>query len=430
MPEALRVAVKISGLAITDEEGLEDPVAARHRGIIPIDQRKVRHMTPHRPSKRFHNVDDRLFPALKAHSPDYALPSEGVSYSSPLLSRPGATEFQGSTLVDVSGVPWHYGNPLVEQRAVETGSAIIDRSHRRVIAVSGPDARAFLHNLLSQKLDDVDSGFSAGALDLNIQGHVLHHMDLSFDGDTFYLDVPTAQFESLRDFLTAMVFWSQVTVEEADAAVITVLGQSLQQPSAALVERSVQWPGCPRQDFLVPRQRLDAAVTELEKQGGSLAGLMAYTAERVRAREPELAADLDEKTIAHEVPQWIRRNDDVPAFVHLEKGCYRGQETVARVENLGRSPRLLVMLYLDGSAPERPDSGADITLGGRRVGRLGTVVEDCDYGPIALGLIKRSALNNGDLNIGSVAASVEPESIPTDEGPKAGRAAVDRLRGK
>ena len=387
-------------------------------------------MAPHRSPKRLHDVDDRLFSALKAHSPDYALPSKGVSYSSPLLSRPGAAEFQGTTLVDVSGVPWHYGNPLVEQRAVETGSAVIDRSHRRVIAVSGPDARAFLHNLLSQKLDDVDTGFSAGALDLSIQGHVLHHMDLSFDGETFYLDVPAAQFESLRDFLTAMVFWSQVTVKEADVAVISVLGQALDKPSTALVERPVHWPGCPRQDFLVPRDKLDAAVQELEAQGGSLAGLMAFTAERVRAREPELAADLDTKTIAHEVPHWIRRSEEQPAFVHLDKGCYRGQETVARVENLGRSPRLLVLLYLDGSAPEQPESGADITLGGRRVGKLGTVVEDCEYGPIALGLVKRSALDHGDLAIGPVAASIEPDSIPVDEGPKAGRAAVDRLRGK
>lgn len=387
-------------------------------------------MAPHRSPKRLHDVDDRLFSALKAHSPDYALPSEGVSYSSPLLSRPGAAEFQGTTLVDVSGVPWHYGNPLVEQRAVETGSAVIDRSHRRVIAVSGPDARAFLHNLLSQKLDDVDAGFSAGALDLNIQGHVLHHMDLSFDGETFYLDVPAAQFESLRDFLTAMVFWSQVTVEEVDVAVISILGQALDKPSTALVERPVHWPGCPRQDFLVPRDKLDAAVQELEAQGGSLAGLMAFTAERVRAREPELAADLDAKTIAHEVPHWIRRSEDQPAFVHLDKGCYRGQETVARVENLGRSPRLLVLLYLDGSAPEQPKSGADITSGGRRVGRLGTVVEDCEYGPIALGLVKRSALDHGELAIGPVAASIEPDSIPADEGPKAGRTAVDRLRGK
>ena len=387
-------------------------------------------MAPHRSPKRLHDVDDRLFSALKAHSPDYALPSKGVSYSSPLLSRPGAAEFQGTTLVDVSGVPWHYGNPLVEQRAVETGSAVIDRSHRRVIAVSGPDARAFLHNLLSQKLDDVDTGFSAGALDLSIQGHVLHHMDLSFDGETFYLDVPAAQFESLQDFLTAMVFWSQVTVKEADVAVISVLGQALDKPSTALVERPVHWPGCPRQDFLVPRDKLDAAVQELEAQGGSLAGLMAFTAERVRAREPELAADLDTKTIAHEVPHWIRRSEEQPAFVHLDKGCYRGQETVARVENLGRSPRLLVLLYLDGSAPEQPESGADITMGGRRVGKLGTVVEDCEYGPIALGLVKRSALDHGDLAIGPVAASIEPDSIPVDEGPKAGRAAVDRLRGK
>lgn len=387
-------------------------------------------MAPHRPTKRFDNVDDRLFSGQKAHKSDYALPSEDVSYSSPLLSRPGAAELQGTTLVDAAGVPWHYGNPLVEQRAVETGSAIIDRSQRRVISVSGPDAPGFLHNLLSQKLDDVTTGFAAGALDLDVQGHVLHHMDLVFSGQTFYLDVPSQQFDSLKDFLTRMVFWSDVTVEEADLAVITVLGTALPAPSAVVAERTVYWPGCPRQDFLVPRAELEVAAAELESRGGTLAGLMAFTAERVKAREPELAADLDAKAIAHEVPHWIRRSDERPAFVHLEKGCYRGQETVARVENLGRSPRLLVLLYLDGSAPEAPNSGADITLGGRRVGRLGTVVEDCDFGPIALGLVKRSALSQGDLAIGPVAASVEPESIPQDEGPKAGRAAVDRLRGR
>lgn len=353
-----------------------------------------------------------------------------MSYSSPLLSRPGAAEFQGATLVDVSSVPWHYGNPLVEQRAVESSSAIVDRSHRRVIAVSGPDAAGFLNNLLSQKLDNVPAGLSAGALDLDVQGRVLHQMDLTFTGDTFYLDVPGAQFESLLTFLTRMIFWSQVTVEEADIALVTVLGAPLQAPNGAIFQRTVEWPGCPRQDFGVPRTELEAAVAELEAQGGTLAGLMAYTAERVKAREPELAADLDEKAIAHEVPHWIRRSPEHPAFVHLDKGCYRGQETVARVENLGRSPRLLVLLYLDGSAPEAPESGADITLGGRRVGRLGTVVEDCDFGPIALGLVKRSALGQGDLSIGPVAASVEPESIPVDEGPKAGRAAQDRLRGR
>lgn len=352
-----------------------------------------------------------------------------MSYSSPLLQRPGASEIQDTTLIDAVGIAWHYGDPLVEQRAVETGSAIVDRSQRRVIKAEGPEAATFLNNLLSQKLDDAPSDFSAGALDLDMQGHVLHHMDLTRVGEAFYLDVPEAQFSSLLEFLTKMVFWSQVALEEAPLAVITVLGSALPAPASAVVSRDVAWRGPQRTDYLVPREKLEAAVTELESAGGSLVGLMAYTAERVKALEPELAADLDDKAIAHEVPHWISRGD-TPAFVHLNKGCYRGQETVARVENLGRSPRLLVMLYLDGSAPNRPAIGDDVTLGGRRVGRLGTIVDDCDYGPIALALIKRSALTGGTLTIGDVAASVEEDSLPTDEGPKAGRAALEKLRGR
>ncbi|MFW9043663.1 YgfZ/GcvT domain-containing protein [Corynebacterium striatum] len=352
-----------------------------------------------------------------------------MSYSSPLLQRPGASEIQDATLIDAVGIAWHYGDPLVEQRAVETGSAIVDRSQRRVIKVAGPEAATFLNNLLSQKLDDVSSGFHAGALDLDIQGHVLHQIDLSRVEDAFYLDVPAAQFDSLLSFLTKMIFWSQVTVEEAELAVVTVLGEALPAPADAVLSRDVVWRGPHRTDHLIPRSRLGEAVAELEAAGGTLVGLMAFTAERVRALEPELAADLDDKAIAHEVPHWIRRSQG-PAFVHLDKGCYRGQETVARVENLGRSPRLLVMLYLDGSAPNRPAIGDEVTLGGRRVGRLGTIVDDCDYGPIALALIKRSALTGGQLTIGDVAASVEEDSLPTDEGAKAGRAAVEKLRGR
>ena len=157
---------------------------------------------------------------------------------------------------------------------------------------------------------------------------------------------------------------------------------------------------------------------------------MAYTAARVRAVEPELAVDLDERSIPHEVPSFIGRGDLLGA-VHLNKGCYRGQETVARVENLGRSPRLLVMLQLDGSSPELPSPGADVLLGGRTVGRLGTVVHDADYGPIALALVKRSALADPGvvLDVAGTAATVDPDSLPVDEGEHAGRRAVEKLRG-
>lgn len=354
-----------------------------------------------------------------------------MSYVSELLTRPNATEIQEDTLVDATGVAWHYGNPLGEQRAAEDGSAIVDRSHRAVIKVSGPDAPEFLNNLLSQKLDVAPVGFAAGALDLDMQGHILHAAQVVRTEDAFYLDLPQSQAQSLQDFLTKMVFWSDVQVEATDLGIITVLGTELPAPNASVYSRSAQW-----QDFALPRTEVAAAVAELEAAGGRLAGLMAFTAERVKAREPELAADLDNKSIPHEVPQWIGRGDN-PGAVHLEKGCYRGQETVARVENLGRSPRVLVQLHLDGSAPSLPTAGSDITAGGRRVGRLGTVVDDCDFGPIALALVKRSALttplsiavttDKGDTY--AVAAQVDPDSLPADEGPKAGRAAIEKLRG-
>ncbi len=149
--------------------------------------------------------------------------------------------------------------------------------------------------------------------------------------------------------------------------------------------------------------------------------------ERVKALEPE-GPDLDAKTIPHEIPHWIGRDEHLGA-VHLTKGCYRGQETVARVDNLGRSPRVMVLLHLDGSAPVAPAVGAEITSGTRTVGRLGTVIHDCDLGPIALALVKRSALDS-DLTVGDVAVTVDPDSLPVDDGEQRGRAAVNKLRGR
>ncbi|RUP92927.1 CAF17-like 4Fe-4S cluster assembly/insertion protein YgfZ [Corynebacterium pseudodiphtheriticum] len=414
-------------------------------------------------------------------------------YRSVLLNRPNAMAYQEEPPhPDVTGVAWHYGEPLSEQRAITSTGAIVDRSHRRVIRVTGPEAAAFLHNLLSQKLDDVQAGWSGSALDLDTQGRILHTMDIAVTTDTgadasasagdgagsgtgagasdhtgdsadagagtgdgagataapeglaFYLDCEAGKFDSLRDFLQKMIFWSQVTIEEADLAIITVLGgpTDTQLSSQAVYSRTVStatpagtgsaqpttglWEAS-RTDIAVPREQLEAAVEELESTGLQLVGLMAYTAERVKALEAE-SVDLDEKSIPHEIPHWIGRGERVGA-VHLEKGCYRGQETVARVENLGRSPRVLVLLHLDGSAPTMPSPGADIQAKGRRVGKLGTVIDDCDYGPIALGVIKRSALDAGQVNIGDVAASIDADSIPVEEGEKAGRAAINKLRG-
>lgn len=334
------------------------------------------------------------------------LVAEVCAYVSPFMARPGAAPATPNV-----GVAWHYGNPLGEQR----GPFVVDRSHHRVLKVSGPDAAAFLNNLLSQQL--IDAPPSTAALNLDAQGRILHHVGIWLDNDTFFLEGPAAEIATLKPYLLRMVFWSDVEIKEADLALLTVIGE---EPTSGM-KRRVQWGGPERWDVLVPRERLGAAV---DKLGLPLAGLMAFTAERVKAVEPEVTADLDEKAIPHEVPRWIQ------SAVHLDKGCYRGQETVARVHNLGRSPRVLVMVHIDGSAPELPEPGSAITAGGRKVGRLGTVVHDCDYGPIGLALIKRSAVGVPGLAVEDVALQIDPDTIPTDDGERPGRAAQNRLRGR
>lgn len=360
-------------------------------------------------------------------------PRRGQDYRSPLLSLDGAAEAQDDAAQPgTGGVAWHYGAPLVEQRVLERGLGVVDRSNRRVIAVSGPDAPGFLNNLLSQKVDDAPSGFTAGALDLDARGHIQHTMMLTLADGVFYLDTSAAEFDSLLAYLQKMIFWSDVEVREADIAILTLIGTLGTVAGASLPEpvfrRRVDWRGPERLDLGVPRAQLPAAVEALRAAGAQVVGLMAFAAERVKALEPEFGVDLDEKSIPHEIPHWIGRGERLGA-VHLDKGCYRGQETVARVDNLGRSPRVLVMLHLDGSAPGTPKPGAAVTAGTRTVGRVGTVVHDCDYGPIALALVKRSALA-ADLNIDEVSVSIDPDTLPAAESEQRGRAAVDRLKGK
>jgi tRNA-modifying protein YgfZ len=167
---------------------------------------------------------------------------------------------------------------------------------------------------------------------------------------------------------------------------------------------------------------LSALSERLQAAGVRPAGVWAYEAHRVAGLRPRLGVDTDERTIPHEVG-WIG------VAVHLDKGCYRGQETVARVHNLGRPPRMLVLTHLDGSQ-ERPVTGSPVLAQGRAVGRLGTVVDHVDLGPIALALVKRGLPADTALTTGEeVTLSIDPDSMPAPEAFGRGRAAVDRLRG-
>lgn len=340
-----------------------------------------------------------------------------------------------------AGVAWHYGSPLVEQRAMVDSAALVDRSHRRVLRISGPDRLEWLNTLFSQKLDDAVPGFASEALDLDPQGRILHHMGVAVLGDSVLLDVSPLGAESLHRFLTMMIFRSDVTVEHADLAMLSVAGPGSGEVLAAAglpdpgtgavavaddgtVVRGTAWPADGARDVFAARESVTAAWDRMVSAGAKPTGLMAWEAERVAALRPEPGLDVDEKMIPHESPAWIG------SAVHLEKGCYRGQETVSRVHNLGRPPRTLVLLHIDGSDSVSPETGDPVVAGKRTVGRIGTVVDHHEYGPIALALVKRSSQEGVELTAGGVAVAVDPSTVDRDESVRPGRAAVDKLRGR
>ncbi len=293
--------------------------------------------------------------------------------TSPLLDLPGAVAANG---VDAP-VAAHYGSFNGEQRTLEDGNGFVDLSHRGVLRVSGPDRLTFLHSLTTQYFDGLAPGVQTEALVLSPQGHVEHHLRGVDDGEAFLAHTEPGTVEALVTFLDRMRFMMRVQVADVTA------------------DLAVAWRAGGRYDVF-PR-------TELERYAeaaGPACGLWAFEALRIARGEPRLGFDTDHRTIPNEMG-WIG-----PA-VHLEKGCYRGQETVARVHTLGRPPRRLVLLHLDGTENRLPEVGADLTVDGRAVGRVGSSARHHELGPIALGLVKRNVPLDAQLVVDGIPAASE-----------------------
>jgi folate-binding protein YgfZ len=344
-----------------------------------------------------------------------------------------------------AAVPAHRGDFLAEQRAMTRGAAVVDRSDRGVLAVPGADRLTWLHLLLTQHVTDLPEGAGTEALVLDVNGRVLHHAVLAHVDETVWLDTEPGDAPVLLGYLEKMRFWSKVEPRDAsgELAVLTVVGPdtpavlvaagvtvpeeaygSAPLPGGGLVRR-MPWPGPDAADLLVPRPAREEWEARLAAAGAQPAGSMAFEALRVEALAPRLHVDTDDRTIPHEVG-WIG------SAVHLTKGCYRGQETVARVANLGRPPRRLVLLHLDAGDEELPTAGDPVLRDGRPVGRVGTVVLHHELGAVALALVKRSVPVEAELIAGvderAAPARIDPDSVPPEaDAPPPGRAA--QLRG-
>lgn len=311
-------------------------------------------------------------------------------------------------------VPWHYGEPFKEQRNLISGVGQVDLSNRGVVSVTGPDRNSWLNSLTTQDL--LSTYKSTQSLILSPHGHIEHDLHVIDDGETTWLIVEPETAQSLVTYLESMKFMLRVEVadQSAEFAVIGAPGWvetqfptwhsaevfsnagSLSMTSDPYVpNRPASWVVS---EYLVPRAELAEHLT-------TPVGTWAWEAHRIRAGVPRLNFETDHKTIPHEVGL-------IGSAVHLNKGCYRGQETVARVFNLGKPPRRLVHLELDGSTNELPSRGDELFNGETSVGKITSVIQDYESGPVALAVIKRNVSVEAVLTVNGVAAAQTAIVLP------------------
>jgi len=301
--------------------------------------------------------------------------------TSPLLSRPGAVPAEGPD----TGVAGHYGDPFREQRSLAGGSGAVDTSHLGIVRLTGTDRRRLLHSLSTQDFRGIVDGGSTELAILSPHGHVEHHAHAGDDGTAVHLVTDAGRAAALADFLDRMVFSL-----DAEAVDVTAELAAVWRPGAGEAPEGTPVVLTPRGRFeLVPRTALAEVLA-----GEELAGVEAFEALRIAAGEPRLDLDVDHRTIPNELG-WIG------TAVALDKGCYRGQETVARVHTLGRPPRRLTVLWLDGSPNVLPAHGDEVLLDDRVVGAVGSAARHFENGPIALALVKRSVPVDAVLTVRS-----------------------------
>jgi folate-binding protein YgfZ len=317
-------------------------------------------------------------------------------------------------------VKQHFGDPMIEQRKLSEGDALCLLDTQGVIAVSGIDRLSWLHSLLSQNLKNLVPGESAEALLLDPQGRIEQVIKVIDDGETTWLMVDKSQTEALLTWLQKMVFRMKVEITDRSAQFATV-GATTASPEISFLSNDHpliwkdQWPGVVAGGYRYSTRAVDYTWFEHLVEGAKLdqllagkvlAGTMAADGLRVAAGRPKAINEVDEKSLPHEL-------DLLSTAVHLSKGCYRGQESVAKVHNLGHPPRRLTFLHLDGSEHALPDVGDEIRVLGEEKtrGKITSVAQHFDMGPIALAVISRSVPEDAALEVvgkhGSIAATQE-----------------------
>ncbi len=314
------------------------------------------------------------------------------------------------------------GDVASEVRAARTGVAAIDRSSRGKILVRGNDRLAFLHNMLSNSISTLNPGKGCRAELLDERGHILGDLRVYVGAEDVRIDLEPGRVDLVRATLEKYVIMDDVTLEDVSAATahFTVTGPAAgdligtldgEVPLEMWSHRAgplggigasiarTHWASTADIDVFAPIGDRDPLRVVLEKAGATTIGDAAFEVLRIEAGVARQGADLDD-VIA------LEARLDKEGAVSFTKGCYMGQEVMARIDSRGHVNRLLVGLALGAATVP----GTHIKVDGKDVGRITSAAFSPTLGKtIALGYIRRehsepgAAVTVGDVS-GVVAA--------------------------
>lgn len=294
-----------------------------------------------------------------------------------------------------------------EYHAATQACGLVDRSERGKLALTGPEAKPFLQGQVSNDVEALEPGSGCYAAFLTPKGKMLGDIRILDTGEEILLDTERVALQELFNMVRRFSVGYAVELHkrtlqggllsllgpDAEATVGTAGLLGAAEDSHALVDVDGITARAIRTDvgvdLLCDADDTDALREALSDRGAHAVSEVVADCVRVERGRPRYGIDLDDSVI----PQEADLNDRAVSFT---KGCYVGQETVARLFYRGKPNRRLRGLRLSATV----ESGGEIVLGDRVVGRVGSVAESPAHGPIALALVRREAPPGSDVLVG------------------------------
>src|SRR6266536_3110219 len=294
-----------------------------------------------------------------------------------------------------------------------TGVVAVERTDLALLELSGADVLRYLHAVSTQHTADLRAGDAAPALLLSPKGKIEFAFRLAVLEGGALLDTEAAAAPALGERLARFVLRYDVTVTPLGGApVVSLVGPGADQalaaaglpPAPAVPDRATVAAGLVAHrtqlgvDLLGAGEAAPGAVAPLRQAGVPLAPLALWEVERIERGLPRWGGELTDDVLAEEAGL-------LGSHVHLDKGCYPGQETVARVHNLVQGQRRLAGLRFAGGGLPAPRTDLR-TEDGRRAGQVRSVARHPELGPIGLAYVRQVVPTGSRVLAGESAGTV------------------------